>query len=60
MKTKIFIALAFIFFLATPSCTDFLDEDPKGRLTPNTFFSSQDELNMGVNSLYEKVMNTQT
>ncbi len=60
MKTKIFIALAFIFYLVTPSCTDFLDEDPKGRLTPNTFFSSQDELNMGVNSLYEKVMNTQT
>lgn len=59
MKTKIFFGLTFMCFLIATSCSNFLDEDPKGKLTPNTYFSSQDELNMSVNSLYEIVMNTQ-
>ncbi len=60
MKTKIFLGLVLMCSLVTFSCSDFLTEDPKGKLTPDNYFSSQDELNMSVNSLYEKVMNTQS
>lgn len=59
MKTKIFLGLALTCSLAMTSCSDFLTEDPKGKLTPSTYFSTQDELNMSVYSLYQKVMATQ-
>lgn len=39
------------------SCS--LDEDPKGQLTQDNFFSSQNELNMALFSLYEQVNHTQ-
>lgn len=45
------VALAFSLM----SCSDFLTEDPRGKLTPETFFSTQDELNMSVYALYQKV-----
>ena len=45
MKNKIvlgcFIAASM---LAMPSCSDFLTENPKGKLTPENFFSNQNEL----------------
>lgn len=41
------------------SCSDFLDETPKGKLTPPTYFSTQDELNMSLNSLYTIVTQSQ-
>lgn len=41
--------------LLTTSCSDFLDEDPKGRTTTNNFFQSQKELDLAVNSLYHFV-----
>lgn len=41
------------------SCSDFLDETPKGKLTPSTYFSTQDELNMSLNSLYTIVTQSQ-
>lgn len=59
MKTKILLGCALAFSLAATSCSDFLNEDAKGKLTPTTYFSSQDELNMSVYSLYQKVMATQ-
>lgn len=37
------------------SCSDFLTEDPKGKLTPDNFFSNQNELDMSVYALYAKV-----
>lgn len=42
------------------SCSDFLTEDPKGKLTPSTFFVSQDALNASVYSLYKQVNATQS
>lgn len=56
MKPRIFTSciLATTLLLLT-ACNDFLTEDPKGRLTPETFFSNQNELDMSVYALYAKV-----
>lgn len=59
MKTKIFLCTALACSLITTSCSDFLTEDPKGKLTPTSFFATQDELDMSVYSLYQKVAATQ-
>lgn len=56
MKSKILtgcICAAALFGFA--SCSDFLEEDPKGTLTPNNFFNNKAELTMSVNALYAKV-----
>lgn len=42
------------------SCGDFLDEDPKGQLTPDNFFNSEDDLTASVNALYDRVNQTQS
>lgn len=60
MKTKYLLYVVLgVIFLST-SCSDFLDEDPKGKLTPNTFFSTQEELEMSTFALYRKVCDIQT
>lgn len=41
------------------SCSDFLTEDPKGKLTPDNFYSNQNEIDMAVNALYFKVQSYQ-
>ena len=48
-----------VTLLLAASCNDFLTEDPKGRLTPNNFFSNQNELDMSVYALYSKVQELQ-
>lgn len=56
MKTKILFGCALAAsLLLTTSCSDFLDEDPKGKLTPESFYSNQEELDMGVYALYQRV-----
>ena len=42
------------------SCGDFLDEDPKGQLNPETFYTIEDDYTAGVNTLYDKVNQTQS
>ena len=42
------------------SCGDFLDEDPKGQLTPDNFFNSEDDLTASVNALYDRINQTQS
>lgn len=59
MKTKILLSCVLAMSLFTTSCSDFLNEDPKGRLTPETYFSTLDELNMSLYALYQKVNNSQ-
>lgn len=56
MKTKILLGclMATSALLAT-SCSDFLTEDPKGKLIPGEFYSNQEELNMSVYALYAEV-----
>lgn len=60
MKNRILqgCVLAASMLVAT-SCSDFLTENPKGKLTPETFFSNQEELNMSVYALYAQVQGFQ-
>ena len=55
MKNKILIGCLFISSLFATLCSDFLDEDPKGKLSADTFFSSQSDLDMAVTALWKKV-----
>lgn len=60
MKNKILSGcLLAASILATTSCSDFLTEDPKGKLTPDNYFSNQAELDMSVYALYSKVQEYQ-
>lgn len=64
MKTNIFmgcvVAASLCTASLTTSCSDFLQEKPQGLLTPEFYFSTQDELNMSVYALYNKVNASQT
>ena len=46
--------------LSLTSCGDFMDEDPKGQLNPETFYTIEDDYTAGVNTLYDKVNQTQS
>ena len=60
MKNKILSGcIVAVSLLATTSCSDFLTEDPKGKLTPDNYFSNQAELDMSVYALYAKVQEYQ-
>ena len=45
MKIKIIAGTMVALSFSLMSCSDFLTEDPRGKLTPENFFSTQDELN---------------
>lgn len=45
--------------MTTTSCSDFLTEDPQGKLPPQGFFKTQAELDLAVNSLYAKIQEYQ-
>lgn len=56
MKTRILQGcLVAASLLALTACSDFLDENPKGKLTPDNFFTNQNELEMGVDALYSEI-----
>lgn len=56
MKHKLFSrGLLMASLLLATSCSDFLTEDPKGKLTPDNFYSNQDEVELAVYALYSKV-----
>lgn len=46
--------------LTFSSCGDFLDEEPKGQLTPENFFNSEDDLIQSCNALYDRINQTQS
>lgn len=63
MKTKILLYTGCFMaasMLSLTSCGDFLDEDPKGQLNPETFYTIEDDYTAGVNTLYDKVNQTQS
>ena len=63
MRTKKLLYMGCLVaasLLTFSSCSDFLDEDPKGQLTPDNFFNSEDDLVASVNALYDKVEQTQS
>lgn len=55
MKTKIFTITLLCGTLAMLSCSDFLTEDSKGRITSEKYFASQEDLDGAVNVLYSRV-----
>lgn len=59
MKTRYILPVAFMACLGLSSCSNFLEEDPKGRITPEGFFDSQANLDASVNALYYNVQQSQ-
>lgn len=59
MKRNILFGCLTVASLLTTSCSDFLTEDPKGQITPSTFFDTQSDLDGSVYALYAKVNNSQ-
>lgn len=60
MNNKIFAGCLFAAsMLLTTSCSDFLTEDPKGKITPDGFYSNQNEVDMAVHALYAMVQGFQ-
>lgn len=59
---KIYIScfLAASLLATTTSCSDFLNEDPKGQMAQDNFFTCQADLDASVNTLYEKANQTQS
>lgn len=62
MKTKIYLGcfLAASLLAATTSCSGFLDEDPKGKMAPDNYFTCQADLDNSINTIYEKLNQTQS
>ena len=60
MKNNILLGCLLSAAVLSTSCSDFLDEKPQGMLIPENYFSTQDELNMSVYALYNKVNASQT
>jgi hypothetical protein len=56
MKTKYKILLLIVSVLSSYACSDFLEEDPKGRLAQSTFFGSENDLDLSLNALYRLAM----
>lgn len=59
MKYSIFTCCLLAASLTAVSCSDFLTEDPKGKLTPETFFKTQSDLDQSVDALYSLVQDLQ-
>lgn len=59
MKYSIFTCCLLAASLTAASCSDFLTEDLKGQLTPETFFKTQSDLDQSVDALYSLVQDLQ-
>ena len=54
--TTTYKIIVFLFLVGGfTSCSDFLDEDPKGRLASKTFFTSKEDLAHSLTALYSVV-----
>ena len=63
MKTKKLLYMGCLMaasLFTFSSCGDFLDEEPKGLLSPENFFASEEDLNASVNALYDRINQTQS
>lgn len=59
MKNKIFLGCLAAAALLAASCSDFLDEDPKGKITAGNWPTNEAELAADINTLYAKVQRSQ-
>lgn len=53
------IAILLAASLLLPACSDFLDEDPKGKMPSDGFFTSKKDLDASLNALYSVVTSSQ-
>ena len=61
MNKKILLGCFFAAsVLTTTSCSDFLDEDPKGQMSEANVFKSQADLDASIHTIYEKLNQTQS
>lgn len=47
----------FIVLLLLVACDSFLEEDAKGKLSPDNYFSSQSDLDMAITALFDQFQN---
>ena len=59
MKAKYIFSAIALALISLTSCSDFLDEDPKGQLKPEGFIDSQKALDAVVNALYFEIQQSQ-
>ena len=59
MKSKILMGSLLLASTMLGACSDFLDEDPKGKLTAENYFQTLDELNMATVTVAKKAQGTQ-
>ena len=52
MKKILTIAIACAGLMAFPSCSDFLDENPKSSLTYQDYYKTQEHIETNVNYMY--------
>jgi len=62
MNKKILLGCLFAASVlsTTTSCSDFLDEDPKGQMSEANVFKSQADLDASIHTIYEKLNQTQS
>lgn len=62
MNKKILLGCLFAasVLTTTSSCSDFLDEDPKGQMSEANVFKSQADLDASIHTIYEKLNQTQS
>lgn len=62
MNKKILLGCLFAasVLTTTTSCSDFLDEDPKGQMSEANVFKSQSDLDASIHTIYEKLNQTQS
>lgn len=62
MNKKILFGCLFAasVLTTTTSCSDFLDEDPKGQMSEANVFKSQADLDASIHTIYEKLNQTQS
>lgn len=62
MNKKILLGCLFAasMLTTTTSCSDFLDEDPKGQMSEANVFKSQADLDASIHTIYEKLNQTQS
>lgn len=59
MKAKYILPIMAAAMAGLTSCSDFLTQDPKGQIAPETYFQSQKDLDGAVNALYAQVQTGQ-
>ena len=52
---KFNILIAMLVCLNICGCSDFLEEDPKGKLTTDNFYNSESDVRQGINGVYRRL-----